>query len=120
MFGIVLTIANYFHDLAVAVLMVSVLTTYYLGQYFDRQGTNPDVPANLFSKLLRVSWYALAYIVIGGALRAWFFMDFEWNPAVGKGQVAALIVKHIILVTITVVGIISHLKYYRKYGQQKT
>lgn len=120
MFGILLMITNYFHDLAVAVLLVSILTIHFLGRYFDGQVTNSEVPAALFLKLLKVSWIALAYVVAGGALRAWFFMDFEWNPAIGKGQVAALVVKHIILVTITILGLVSHLKYCRKYGRQES
>jgi hypothetical protein len=57
--------------------------------------------------------------VVGGAIRAWFFMDFEWNPAVGKGQVAALIVKHIVLVILTVVGLTAQIKYTKRYCGKK-
>ncbi len=113
-------IMNYFHDLAVAVLMVSVVTTWILGRYFDRAALPTDLPRHLFGRLLRVSWIALACVILGGALRAAYFMDFEWNHAVGNGQVTALVVKHIILVSLTVLGVISHIKYYKKYGREKS
>ena len=119
-FGIILMVLNYFHDLAVAVLLVSIVTTYILGRYLDKTDTPISVPTHLFAGLLRVSWIALAYIIIGGVLRATYFMDFEWNPAVGKGQVVALVVKHVILVTMTIIGISAHVKYYKKYGRKKS
>lgn len=119
-FGIVLMVLNYFHDLSVAVLLVSIVTTNILGRYLDKSDTPIALPKHLFSRLLRVSWIALAYIIAGGVLRATYFMDFEWNPAVGKGQVVALVVKHVILVTMTVIGVTAHIKYYRKYGRTKS
>lgn len=117
--GVILMVLNYFHDLAVAVLLVSIVTTNILGRYLDRSATSVNLPNHLFSRLLRVSWIALAYIIAGGALRAAYFMEFEWNPAVGKGQVVALVVKHVILVTMTIIGVTAHVKYYKKYGQTK-
>ena len=119
-FGIVLMVLNYFHDLSVAVLLVSIVTTNILGRYLDKSDIPIALPKHLFARLLRVSWIALAYIIAGGALRAAYFMDFEWNPAVGKGQVVALVVKHVILVTMTIIGVTAHIKYYRKYGRTKS
>lgn len=113
---ILLMISNYFHDLAVAILASNILAVYYLGKFLDRNPSGPDMTKEVFMKLSRITWMALAYIIVGGALRAYFFKDFEWNPAVGRGQVAALIIKHIILASITVFGIIIFLKYRRKYA----
>jgi hypothetical protein len=45
-------------------------------------------------------------------------MDYEWNPAVGRGQVSALVIKHLLLVSITVFGVVIHRKYLRKYGSK--
>ncbi|MDH3891913.1 MAG: hypothetical protein OEV49_12590 [candidate division Zixibacteria bacterium] len=119
-FGVILMVLNYFHDLAVAVLLVSIVTTNILGRYLDRSATPASLPKHLFAGLLRVSWIALAYIIAGGALRAAYFMEFEWNPAVGKGQVVALVVKHVILITMTIIGVTAHVKYYKKYGRTKS
>jgi hypothetical protein len=113
-----LMIANYFHDLAVAILAVNVVAIFVLGRYLDRRGAAPEFMPHLFKKLSRVTYISLAVVVAGGAVRAWFFMDFEYNPAVGQNTVAALAVKHIILVALTAFGLAGHLKYRKKYGRQ--
>lgn len=118
MASIAIMILNYFHDLAVGVLAAAVFMIYLLGRYLDKHPERDAVISHIIRRFSRLSYGALAYIIIGGAARAWFFMDFEWNPAVGKGQVAALVVKHIILVVLTVVGLVVQVRYTRKYGQR--
>ncbi|MEE9555476.1 MAG: hypothetical protein V3W18_14415 [candidate division Zixibacteria bacterium] len=111
-------ISNYFHDLSVAILASNILAVYYIGRFLDKNPTHETIIPELFERLSKITYAAFAYIIVAGAVRAYFFIDFEWNPAVGKGQVTALIIKHIILFTITVFGIIVHLRYYRKYGKK--
>jgi len=118
MLNIIIMILNYFHDLAVGILAASVFVIYLLGKYLDKHPDGDAVLSQILHRFSRLSYGALAYIFIGGAVRAWFFMDFEWNPAVGKGQVAALIVKHILLVALTVFGIIVQIRYTKKYGKK--
>ena len=113
---IALMIANYFHDLAVAVLISNVLAIWLVGRHFDAHPQRDAVVASFFRGASRVTWWALAYVVVAGAIRAYFFMDFEWNPAVGRGQVAALVVKHVLLVSLTVFGVIVQNRYRRRYG----
>lgn len=117
--GILLMIANYFHDLSVAILASNILVVFFLGRYLDRHGARETFIPDLFRKLARVTYYALAYVIVFGAVRAYFFMDFEWNPAVGRGQTAALVVKHVILVAVTVFGVIAHLRYHKRYAVPK-
>jgi len=114
--GVLLMIANYFHDLAVAVLVTNVLAIYFVGRHFDAHPRHDEVVADLFTKLSRVTYWALGYVVAAGAVRAYFFMDFEWNPAVGRGQIAALVVKHVLLVSLTIAGLVVQLRYRRRYG----
>lgn len=116
MTGIVVMIINYFHDLAVGLLAASILVIYLLGRYLEKHPARDEILSKIIRRFSRLSYGALAYILIGGAVRAWFFMDFEWNPAVGKGQVAALVVKHIALVILTVVGVTMQIRYSKKYG----
>lgn len=118
MFNILLMISNYFHDLSVAVLATNLLAIYFLGKMIDREKLQYPVIAKLFVKLSRVTYFALGYIVVGGAIRAYYFYDFEWSPAVGKGLVAALVVKHILLVSITAVGLFYQIRYKKKYGDR--
>ncbi len=116
MLKILLMVSNYFHDLSVALLASNILVVYFLGRFLDHHPIADRILPYVFARLKYITYGALAYIILGGAVRAYFFMDFEWNPAVGRGQVTALIIKHILLVTITIFGVIVHLKYQRKYG----
>jgi hypothetical protein len=110
-------ISNYLHDLSVALLAANILVIYFLGRYLDKKPIKDEIISNLFKKLSVISYIVLGYILLGGAFRAYFFMEYEWNPAVGKGQITALIIKHIILFLITAYGIVVYLKYVRKYGR---
>jgi hypothetical protein len=108
---------NYFHDLSVAMLASNIIVVYLFARYLETHPDKAETIGNIFSRLSKVTYWALAYVLLGGAVRAYYFMDFEWNPAVGRGQVAALVVKHIILVGLTIFGIITHRRYVRKYGR---
>jgi hypothetical protein len=112
-------ISNYFHDLAVALLATNILAVYFIGRYLDAHPQGYEIIRNLFVVLSRVTYFAFAYILVAGAVRAYFFREFEWNPAVGRGQIAALVVKHVVLVSITILGIVVHRKYQRLYGIQR-
>lgn len=117
--NIFVMIMNYLHDVAVALLAANILAVYFIGRYLDKNPVADSIIPNLFRALKRITYVVLAYILIGGALRAYFFMDFEWNPAVGKGQITALIVKHVLLFALTVFGIAAHIRYSKKYGRKK-
>jgi putative copper export protein len=118
MSGILIMIVNYFHDLAVGTLAAAVFVIYLLGRYLDNHPERDIVISNIIRRFSLLSYGALAYIIVGGAIRAWFFMDFEWNPAVGKGQIAALVFKHIVLVALTVIGLTVQIRYTKKYGRK--
>jgi len=115
--NIILMISNYFHDLAVAILASNILVVYMTGRFLDKNPIKNKIIPELFRKLSLVTYAAFGYVLIGGAVRAYFFMDFEWNPAVGRGQVTALVIKHIILFALTAFGIIGHIRYHKRYGQ---
>lgn len=117
--GVILMLLNYFHDLAVALLAVSVLTVYIVGRILDDRPVHDEIIPRLFRKLSRITYTSLAFVLAGGLVRAFFFMEFEWSPAVGKGQIPALIVKHVILVGLTVFGLILHRRYRIKYGAER-
>ena len=116
MFKILLMISNYFHDLATALMATNIIVVYFLGKFLDNNPNKATAMADVFKKLSKITYGAFAYIIVFGGVRAYYFMDFEWNPAVGKGQVTALVIKHILLVTLTVIGLIVHTKYRKKYG----
>lgn len=117
--AVLVMISNYFHDLAVAMLAANVLVVWYLGRLLDEEGARERLLPKVFARLSRVTYGALAYVLAAGAVRAWFFMDFEWNPAVGRGQVPALVLKHVLLVGLTVFGMVVHNRYRRRYAVER-
>lgn len=119
MFEIALMISNYLHDLSVALLASNIFVIYLLGRYLDKHPHRTPMTAGTFKKLSRITYVALAYILAGGALRAYYFVDFEWHPAVGRGQITALVIKHVLLFVLTIFGILAHIRYVKKYGREE-
>ena len=104
---ILLMIGNYFHDLAVALMATNVVMIHVVGRFAGEDPVKKEALSTLVSYLSRITWGALVYVLVMGGVRAWFFMDFEWNPAVGRGQIAALVLKHILLIGLTIYGIVG-------------
>jgi hypothetical protein len=115
--GIAVMLINYFHDLAVALLAANVLTVYFVGRILDDRPVRDDIIPRLFKLLSRVTYGTLAVVLLGGIIRMINFMEFEWNQAAGNGQIPALIVKHVLLVGLTVFGLVTHRKYQERYGR---
>jgi putative copper export protein len=105
-------ISNYFHDLAVAFLFSSfilfaIIYNSYIG--FDESDdlrTFLKKIYNYFSKVIIAAW---GWIIIGGVIRTLNYREYEWLPAVGRKQIAALVVKHIVLVIL--VGLGAYMQY---------
>ena len=96
---------NYLHDLAVAFLFASTLMARVtLSNWPERP------PRRLATMLRRVAWWSLAWVIAGGAVRAWFYAEYEWLPKAGTAQVPALVVKHALLVGVTVWGLVGMLR----------
>jgi hypothetical protein len=114
--GVIVMLINYFHDLAVALLAINILSVYIVGRTLDESPLRDEILPRLFRVMSRVTYGALAFVLAGGVVRAFNFMEFEWNQAAGQGQIPALVVKHALLVGLTVFGLITHRKYQRKYG----
>jgi hypothetical protein len=117
--GIAVMLINYFHDLSVALLATSVVSVYVVGRYLDGHSVSAEIVPHLFRMLSRVTYGALAFVLVGGAVRAVNFMKFEWNPAAGNGQIPALVVKHVILVGLTVFALFTNRRYQERYGRPK-
>ncbi len=89
---------NYLHDVATALLLSSGIAMWLMLRRLD------DAPATatadyflrIHRGMTRLAQFSLLWIIIGGIPRVIFYKDFEWANAAGKGQVPALIVKHIV------------------------
>ena len=99
---------NYFHDLAVAFLFASTL----LGHLCLREWPEGP-PARLLQTLNRVAIGSLVWVIIGGAIRGWFFKEYEWVERAGAIQVPALGIKHVLLFALTGWGLWGLIKLNR-------
>jgi len=106
MTGVLVMINNYFHDLSVALLFVSVLSAIWLSNGAANLTAEAKAPMlRVAGRLRLVAWASLALVIAFGYVRAVNYKEFEWITAVGNRQVAALVVKHIMLIGVTVFGI---------------
>ena len=107
--GIALMMNNYFHDVATALLAASAIALWVLLRRFEAGPRGPDAARYFLevqrsmAKLARV---ALAWIVLGGIPRTIWYVQFEWNHFADRGQVPALIVKHVIAFAFVVYGVV--------------
>lgn len=99
---------NYFHDLAVAFLFASGLLAHVVLRHWD------SPPERVVSLLRRVAWGSLVWVLLGGAVRAWFYQEYEWVDKAGTAQVPALVVKHVLLVSLTVLGLVGVVRLSRR------
>lgn len=114
--SILVMLNNFFHDLSVGVLFANVMLTMFLSRMLESHESVGDKFRARFVRLSsRITWGALGFIIIGGIIRTLTYRDFEWAEAAGKGQIAALVVKHIILVGCTLAGIAFQIRLSRKY-----
>jgi hypothetical protein len=117
MTGVAVMLVNYFHDLSVALLATNVFAVYFIGRILEGRPVHDEIMPRLFTLLSRVTYGALAFVLLGGVFRAIHFMEYEWNNAVGNGQIPALVVKHVLLVGLTLMGLITHRRFQEKYGR---
>jgi len=103
--AIAVMLNNYFHDLAVAFLFASTLLAHVVLRHW------PGRPSEAVAKLLsRIAWGSLAWVVVGGAVRAYFYKEYEWLPKAGTAQIPALMVKHVLLFGLTAWGLVAVLR----------
>jgi hypothetical protein len=96
---------NYLHDLATAVFAVSALAAYLV----LRSAAANEAPVALrpvAAGLIRVGLVALAWTLAGGVIRSLAYRRYEWMEAAGRDQIPALVVKHVILVSLVIAGLI--------------
>ena len=105
MTSVLIIMNNYFHDVATAVLLASAVILWVLGRAAERGGHDERLAlARAYPTLTRFAWGAIVWIIIGGIPRTVFFTTYEWDPAVIKGIVPALIVKHTLMLVAVVTG----------------
>ena len=100
--AILVMLNNFFHDLSVAFLFASSLMAHLVLRYLPGAP-----PARLAQALSRIAWGSLVWVLAGGGVRTWFFMQYEYLPQAGAGLVPMLVAKHIVLVGVTGLGLVA-------------
>ena len=103
--AVLVMLNNYMHDLATAVFAVSALAAFFL----LRSQAARDAPSALrpvVHGLVKIGIGSLIWTLAGGAVRALAYKQYEWMEAVGKAQIPALILKHVILVSLVALGVV--------------
>ncbi len=114
--GVAIMMNNYFHDVATAMLIATSFTLHAIVLIQARMNT--PVATVFFlkthDKMVKLFRFALWWVIIGGVPRTVFYTSFEWANAADKLQVPALMVKHVMIVTLVVWGIIAWRRLKRK------
>jgi uncharacterized membrane protein len=104
--AILLMLNNYVHDVATGLLLISALWVAWSARELGEKPAPAAV--DLFRAMYRRSvhfvWGSVAVIVATGVIRTVNFMRFEWQPALGRGLVPVLVMKHVLIFTLLGVG----------------
>jgi hypothetical protein len=114
--GVTIMMNNYFHDMATGLMVGSGFALHAIMRIQSSMNT-PE--ATLFflktnhhmKKLFR---FALWWVVLGGIPRTIFYTSFEWANAADKLQIPALAVKHVMMFTAVVWGIVAWRRMQKK------
>jgi len=119
--GVILMMNNYFHDVATALLLASAIAVWIVYRKFgdsDKTGVR-EYFLRMYESLTFLAKFSLAWIIIGGIPRTYFYSEFEWSHYAGKSQVPALIVKHVLAFIFVSVGAYLWIKIRRKVKEIK-
>jgi hypothetical protein len=107
--GVAIMMNNYFHDVATALLIAGAFTLHAIVR-IQKSMETPEATLfflKTYDLMVKLFRFALWWVILGGVPRTIFYTSFEWANAADKLQVPALIVKHIMIVTAVVWGIIA-------------
>ena len=106
--GVAVMMNNYFHDVATAMMLASGFTLHAI--YKLQLAANDQIATlyflKVYQKMVTFFRFAFWWIFIGGIPRTIFYVSFEWNHFANKLQVPALMVKHLLMATAVIWGVI--------------
>ena len=105
--AILVLLNNYVHDVATGLLLLSAL---WLGWSARDLGPAPspetlDVFRKSYARCRRFVFGSVGVIVATVVVRTLTFMRFEWHPALGKGLVPILVLKHVLIISVLASGL---------------
>lgn len=115
--GVAIMMNNYFHDVATALLLASGSVIWVIMKRYETSSQSKDTTdyfLSIYRSAIYFAKFSLLWIIVGGIPRTYFYTEFEWANAAGKGQVPALIVKHILAFAFVGTGSYLWLKINRR------
>ncbi len=119
--GLAVMANNFFHDLASGLFIASGVALWAMLRKYDglpaEQRQNRAVReyfVGLYRSMTRLARFSLYLILLGGVPRTLFYRDFEWDNAVGHGQVPALIAMHVLTFSLVALGVWLWIKLGRR------
>jgi len=114
--GVAIMMNNYFHDMATGLMVGSGFALHAIMRIQASMNT-PE--ATLFflktnSHMKKLFKFALWWVILGGVPRTIFYTSFEWANAADKLQVPALAVKHVMMFTAVVWGVVAWRRMQKK------
>ena len=105
--AVAIIINNYFHDLAAGVLFGAAVAMWAVARAAGgMKGPGLEALRRVYPALSKLALGAVIWIIVGGIPRTIFFSRYEWDPAVTRGIVPALVVKHVLFFAAVVVGVV--------------
>lgn len=117
--GMLVMLNNLLHDLACGLFFGLGIITVIIERLLRKHKVDASFISEFHSVAFKSSIFILIWILIGGFFRAIAFKQFEWYPMAGRGQVGALIIKHIILVSIVSVSLYYFVRLKNKTKEGK-
>ena len=111
---------NYFHDLATGVFVGCAVTLWALSRTVRGDEALAEPLALAYQMLTRTLWISVAWIILGGIPRTIFFPTYEFIPALGKGIIPALILKHVVMFSAVGLGIAAWVSARRVFTAVKS
>lgn len=112
---ILITLNNFFHDLATAIWFCGTITIFIVvmeGVKSDQIELKNFVK-KVYRRFLWLTNISLVIVILGGLIRAFNYKKYEWAEALGRDQILLLIVKHILWGLIVIAGIFLQIRLYR-------
>ena len=114
--GILVVLNNYVHDVGTGLLLLSAL---WLGWSARDLGPSPSAETLAFfqrtcRRCVRFVWGSILVIVGTGVVRTAYFAELEWAPAVGRGLVPVLVVKHVLIFAMLGLGVWAWVRLRRR------
>jgi len=105
-FAFFIMLNNYFHDIATALLLASGVAVWMFRKEAASSG-NPHIRAfvlGIYRSMAKSTFFVLIWISVSAIPRILAFTRLEWASANDKNQVIGLAAKHILALSIVVIG----------------